>query len=188
MGKHKVKRPAIFIDRDGTIISHVDALTKHAQVSIIPGTPKGLQTLHELGFLLIVVTNQPVVSRGMITVRGVERLHKKLNNRLRKQGGWIDAFYFCPHEHKDACLCRKPGTLLIKQAVKKYNIDLKKSFFVGDSNRDVETGRRARVKTILVKTGNGGKDTEFYNPKPDFVAKNFLAAATLIKKIVTKKK
>lgn len=176
----KMKQPAIFLDRDGTLIRYVRKPNKASHMRLMKGVPEALRMLHELGFLLIVITNQPMVSRGEITLAGVRKLHAILQKRLEKTGVSIDAFYICPHQYEDHCACRKPKIELIRRATKKYNIDLKRSFFIGDDMRDIEAGRRAKIRTILVKTGNAGKDKRFFDPKPTFVARDLLAGALIL--------
>ncbi len=182
MGKHKVKRPAIFLDRDGTLIAQRDDIIGSSQVKILKNVVQGLKRMQKLGFLCVVITNQPVIGKKLITKAGVERLNTMINGRLQKGGAYIDAFYVCPHRFFDNCSCRKPKLKLVREAVKKYGIDLKKSFFIGDDLRDIETGRRAKAGTILVKTGNAGKDKRFFSITPDFIARDLLAAAKIVEK------
>ena len=160
-----MKRPAIFLDRDGTIIQQVELLSRPNQVKLIPGAAKAIQLLNKLGFFVVVVTNQPVVARGIATEKEVAHIHNVLAGRLARQGAFIDTFYFCPHhpkanlkKYRTTCDCRKPEPGMILEAAKEYDINLKKSFFIGDSTQDVLAGNRAKVKTILVKTGHGGED------------------------------
>jgi histidinol-phosphate phosphatase family protein len=179
------KRPAVFLDRDGTLIEERDDIVRPSQVRILKNTAAGLILLRKLGFVLIVITNQPVIGKGLITRKGVERLDLLLGIRLAKKDARIDAFYVCPHRYWDHCPCRKPKIALVRAAAKKYWIDLKRSFFVGDSLRDVAAGKRAKMKAILVKTGKAGRDREFFDAKkikPDFVARDLLAAAKIISK------
>lgn len=180
----KVKRPAVFLDRDGTIIAQEDDIVSYSEIRILPGAIKALAKLKELGFLLIVVTNQPVVGKGMISEAGIRAIHSKLNAKFAAHHAKIDAFYVCPHRYYDHCNCRKPKQLLIKRAQKKFSVDMKKSFFVGDDLRDVETGRIATLKTILVRTGNGRKKSKFFNTTPDMTAQNLLSAVKKIEKII----
>lgn len=184
------KKPAIFLDRDGTIIHHVDLITEVSKMRLLPGAAKALREFKKLGFLIIVITNQPTVARGMIEPEGVEYMHKVLAERLLKLGVRIDAFYFCPH-HPDAnvkkyrvkCDCRKPEPGLILKGIKEFNIDVKKSFMIGDAMMDVVSGKRAGLKTVLVETGPGHTSDKLYkNVKPDFMAKNLMAAARFIEK------
>ena len=179
---------AVFLDRDGTINYEVDNLRRLKDLRVLPGTARAIKKMNRLGFLAVVVTNQPVVSRGWLTERELDRIHAVLVRRLGKKGAKLDAIYYCPH-HKDAqikkyrvlCKCRKPEIGLIVKAAKKWKIDLKKSFMVGDSTRDVLAGKKAKMKTILVKTGYAGKDGK-YKVKPDFLAKNLVQAAKIIEK------
>lgn len=183
MGKHKIKRPAVFLDRDGTLIKFFNDIVRPSQVQILKYAPEALRLFREMGFRVVVITNQPVIDKGFIDRRGVDRLHADMNRRLKGQSAAIDSFYVCPHRHWDDCSCRKPRIGSIKKAVKKYHIDIKKSFFIGDTMRDVMTGRNANLKTVLVMTGRKGDDRAAFKVKPDYTVKNILAAAKLIKKI-----
>ena len=179
---------AVFLDRDGVINREVDNLKNIKQLRLLPNTAASVKRLNCLGFLIIVITNQPVIARGWLTEEGLWRIHRELMRRLAVKGAKIDEIYYCPHhpnanlkKYRLICQCRKPNIGLIKKAVKKFKIDLKKSFMVGDSARDILAGQRAKIKTILVKTGYAGKDGK-YNVKPDFIAKNLLSAVNIIKK------
>lgn len=154
---------AIFFDRDGTLnedrglISSVDAF------KLLPGAATAVKKVNDSGYLAIVVTNQPVVARGMCSVVDVQKIHRKLQDILGKEGAYLDDIIFCPHHphkgypeenkaYKMDCSCRKPKTGMIDIMAKRYNIDLQKSWFVGDSARDMECGRRAGTRTALVDT------------------------------------
>jgi len=184
-----MKSKAVFLDRDGTVIKHVDFLTRKSELRILSGVPEAIKTLNEQGFLIIIITNQPVIARGLITLKGVERLHGFLVKRLRKRGAVVDAIYFCPHhpkatlpEYRKRCHCRKPRTGMLKAAIKEYGIDPKKSFMVGDALIDIVVGKRAHLKTILAKTGPGHErlDKKYKKIRPDFTAENLTEAARLI--------
>lgn len=179
---------AVFLDRDGTINREADNLRDVHKLRLLPNTAKAIQQLNQLGFAVIVISNQPVVARGWLTEQGVDEIHDELQKRLAKHGAKIDAFYYCPHhpnanlnKYRVQCQCRKPNTQLIKTAVKDLKVDLSKSFLIGDSTRDILAGERAGVKTILVKTGYAGNDGT-YIVKPDITAKNLYEAAVIIKK------
>jgi len=191
MGISKVgRRRAVFLDRDGTIIRQVELLTRISKVKILPGAAQAIRVMNKLGFLVIVVSNQPVVARGLITSAGIERMNQVLARRLLRQGARIDAFYFCQHhpkatlkEYRVRCSCRKPGAGMIRKSARDHNIDVRRSFIVGDGVIDVVAGKRVKLTTILVKSGPGhSRLDKKYNMKPDFVAKNLLAAANIIKK------
>ena len=183
------KRPAVFMDRDGTIIRQVELLSKVSQVKLFPDAAAAIRKFNTLGYLVVIITNQPVIARGIIGPKEVDHIHAVLIDRLAKKGAKIDAVYYCPHhpkanvkKYRMECRCRKPNIGMITDAAKKFNIDLKKSFFVGDSTRDVLTGNRAKVKMILVATGHGGKDVWQFKSKPDFVVKNLAQAARIVGK------
>jgi histidinol-phosphate phosphatase family protein len=185
-------RAAVFLDRDGTLNEERGFLARAADLHLIEGAGAALRELREAGFLLIVVTNQPVIARGEATEAEVADIHRKLEWELGKLGAFVDAVYLCPHhpdggfpgeraELKTACDCRKPATGLIDQACRDFAIDHAASWIVGDSTRDVELARRAGVRSVLVATGNGGKDGR-YEVRPDYVAADIAAAAELIVK------
>jgi mannose-1-phosphate guanylyltransferase / phosphomannomutase len=180
---------AVFLDRDGTIIKQIELLHKVSDVKLLPQAARAIRDLNHLGYLTVIVTNQPVIARGISTPKEVDKIHAVLIGRLKRGGAKIDAVYFCPHhpeatlkKYRMRCKCRKPEIGMILSAAKKYGIDLKKSFMVGDSTRDTQAGNRAKLKTILVKTGHGGKDVWQFKSKPDFVVKNLSGAVKIIKK------
>lgn len=173
---------AVFLDRDGTLISHRLQGISPRKVRLIAGAVDALKLLKDAGFKLVVITNQPSVARGLITAKELEDIHAGLGKRFKKGEAELDAVYACPHEHADNCNCRKPKLALVRKAIKRFDIGIQKSFFVGDGTRDVETGKRAKMKTILVLTGEGGRDKRFYDPRPDYTAKNILEAARIIVK------
>jgi len=179
---------AVFLDRDGTVNREVDLLRDIKQLRLIPGAAAAIRELNRLGFLVIIITNQPVIARGWVSKRELDRIHALLARRLGRKGAKVDAIYYCPHHphanlrrYRMRCSCRKPNIGLIRKAVKAFKIDVRRSFMIGDSTRDIETGRRAGLKTVLVKTGYAGKDRK-YNVEPDFVARDMIQAVRFIKK------
>lgn len=183
-------RKAVFLDRDGTIIKEVGDLTLKdiKRAKFFPKAVEAIKTLNRLGFLVVIVTNQPVVARGLATEKEVDEIHAILVRRLAKKGAKIDAVYSCPHhpeatlpKYRVRCRCRKPNIAMILKAAKKFGIGLKKSFIIGDRTADIAAGNRAGMKVILVKTGYAGKDGKFKG-RPDFVAKNLSEAVKIIKK------
>lgn len=181
---------AVFLDRDGTINREVDNLRDVRQLRLLAGAAGAIRSLNRLGFLVIVISNQPVVARGWLTESQVEAINHALANRLRAKDAALDAIYYCPHhpnanvlKYRKVCRCRKPNTGMIKDAARKFNINLKKSFIVGDHARDIVAGERAGLTTILVETGYGGRDPKYnVDAKPDYVAKNLPAAVSIIKR------
>ncbi len=164
----------------------MDHLRSVKQLRIIPSAAKAIRLLNRAGFLAIIITNQAVVARGMASEAEVDGIHAVMVRRLTRGGAKIDAIYYCPH-HPDAdvkkyrirCRCRKPDIGMIMRAVKEHGINLKKSFLVGDRTVDIFSGKKAHVRTVLVRTGYGGKDKKF-DVVPDFFAKDLMAAAKII--------
>lgn len=153
-------RRAVFLDRDGTIIEDADYLTGPEQIRILPGVPKALRRLREAGFLLVVVTNQSAIARGLLTEEKLALIHAELDRRLAAEGAAVDAYYHCPHlpegtveRYARACDCRKPAPGLLVRAAQEWGIDLARSHAVGDAERDVEAGRRAGCCTVLIGGG-----------------------------------
>jgi len=186
----KNKRKSIFLDRDGVINEEVGQLSKVKDLKIYGFTAKAIKKINEIGDLAIIISNQPMIAKGFMTENDLNEIHKKLETDLGKKGAKIDAIYYCPHhpdigfpgeipELKIKCNCRKPEIELFLKAKKDFNIDLKNSYSIGDKTSDILAGKRAGCKTILVKTGYGGKD-KLFNVKPDFVAKNLLKAVKII--------
>src|SRR3989338_5019263 len=182
----KKKKKAIFLDRDGVINREVDNLKSINQLRLLPYVSQAIKKFNQSGFLVIVITNQPVIARGWIDEIELQNIHKELVNRLKKRGTKIDAIYYCPHhpnanltKYRKDCQDRKPNIGLIKKAVNDFNISLKDSFLVGDTTSDIQTAKNAGVKSILVKTGYAGNDKKF-KVIPNYSAKNLDEAANLI--------
>lgn len=185
-----VKRPAIFLDRDGTIIEQVSYLIRPEQIKLIPGAAEAIRMLHSAGYRIAVVTNQPVIARGDCTTQQLLRIHDCLEMALGREGAFIDRIYYCPHhpdkgfegeraELKIDCECRKPGGGMIRQAVSGLNLDLSASWLIGDSTMDIQTARNCGVRAVLLRTGLGGRD-QHYDAAPDYVFDDLLAAARFI--------
>lgn len=158
------KQKAVFLDRDGTINKYVGFLRNIDEFELIPGVADAIRKINESGYLAIVVTNQPVIARGEVTVEELNEIHNKMERLLGEQGAYIDAIYYCPHhpdkgfegeipELKINCDCRKPKPGMLLQAAKDFNIDLSKSVMIGDSENDMEAGRAAGCKTVLAENG-----------------------------------
>lgn len=155
------KQKAVFLDRDGTINKYVGFLTDINDFELIDGVTEAIKRLNKSGYLVIVVTNQPVIARGEITTDELNEIHNKMETLLGNNGAYVDDIFYCPHhpdkgfegerpEYKVKCVCRKPQPGLLLEAAEKYNIDLKQSWMVGDSLSDIETGRNAECKTLYV--------------------------------------
>jgi mannose-1-phosphate guanylyltransferase / phosphomannomutase len=184
------ERPAVFLDRDGVINEHVPHLSDPAQMELIPGAGEAIRRLNQAGFLVIVVTNQPVVARGECTPDMLRHIHNKMETLLGQEHAWIDALYFCPHhpdngfagevmELKFECACRKPKTGMFEQAVRDWNISLSGSYGIGDSRRDVIAARRMGIGSIGVETGQGCRDCDALE-SPDQLATDLRGAVDII--------
>jgi D-glycero-D-manno-heptose 1,7-bisphosphate phosphatase len=183
MGGHK----AVFLDRDGTINEEVGYVNHLDRFRLLPRTGEAIRLLNQNEIKVIVVTNQSGVARGYFPESLVHLIHWRMEDHLRKEGAHLDGIYYCPH-HPDAgeppyrqkCRCRKPETGLIEEAVKDLGIDCSKSYMIGDRGADVEFGRRIGAKTILVLTGYGKGEWEYFRDqwksKPDYVAQDLFEA------------
>jgi len=169
------KSPAVFVDRDDTIMENVDYCSDPKQVRIFPGVPEALRRLKSNGFKLIIITNQSGIGRGFFTNEQYRAVEAEV---LRQLGdGLIDACYFCPDVPGQRSNCRKPAPGMILQATREHRIDLSRSFFVGDKEIDAECGRNAGVRTIRVKTG---LQCDMTGSVADWIASNFADASKII--------
>jgi histidinol-phosphate phosphatase family protein len=167
---------AVFIDRDGTLNEHTtDYVKSWGEFKFLPNTLDALKKLTTSDFKIIVITNQGAVGRGRMSLEMLEEIHMRMLAEVEAVGGRIDGLFVCTHLAEDKCGCRKPNIGLLKVAAASFDLDLKKSWFVGDNTMDIKTGKNAGCKTILVGTGYGGKDG-LYNVKPDRTAKDLLEA------------
>ena len=149
------KRKAIFMDRDGVINYNRDDYVKSwAEFKFIPGAKEAIKRINDTDKLLILITNQSPIGRGIFNKETLDNIHFKMLNELSTAGAHIDAIYFCPHKPDDNCDCRKPKPGLILKAAADYNIDLKESWMVGDSDTDLTSGAAAGCKTIKVDQKN----------------------------------
>jgi len=171
--------PAVFLDRDGVIIEHVDYLHDPARVALISGALEAVRNLRRAGLRLVVVTNQPGIGIGYFSKDDFFRVNKALLTAAARAGVLFDRIFYCPHSKGDECGCRKPATGMIERAVEELNIDLPQSFVVGDMTSDVQLAKNAGCRSILVQSGRAGNDGE-YSVAPDFVAADLPAAAAII--------
>jgi histidinol-phosphate phosphatase family protein len=183
-------RPAVFLDRDGVLNAANGYVDTPDKLCVLPGAADALRRLNDSDHLAVVVTNQPVVARNLCTLDGLDEIHKKLESVLGEEHAWLDAIFTCPH-HPDggfpgenaalkiACACRKPGTGMIDQARARFNIDIARSYIVGDSARDILCGRAAGIATIGVRSGEGCRDVTDAS-RPDFMVDDLGAAVQLI--------
>jgi len=184
------KRKAIFLDRDGVINEEKGNIFKLEDFIIIPGIADAIRKINQSLYLVVVVTNQPVLAKGFCTEETLRQIQNKMEYELGQQGAYIDATYFCPH-HPDKgypgeitslkidCNCRKPAIGMIAAAKSDLNIDLSGSYIIGDSTTDIQTGLNAGLKSVLLKTGYGGTDGK-YSVVPDFTFETLMYAVNFI--------
>lgn len=185
----KNRRKAVFIDRDG-VINYESELLNTGGFELYPETPESIKKINKSEYLAVIVTNQPAVAKGFITIGELNAVHAMMETLLAYDGAYIDRTYYCPHhpdrgfegevpEYKTECDCRKPRTGLIDRAIKELNIDIGCSYMIGDRTVDIMTGINAGLKTILVRTGYAGKDGK-YRCEPDFTFENLREAVDFV--------
>ncbi len=191
MRKKKSPRPAVFLDRDGTIIADAKYLSQPSQIKLFSKTSEALKLLRKAGYYLFVVSNQSGVARGYFSEGMVRKVHQRLQQMLKAKDALIDAFFYCPHHpegkvkaYSKVCACRKPGIGMIEQAARIYPIDLKRSYIIGDKMDDLFLARKAKLAgALLVLTGNGRKSEKKLKVSPlskSFVVSDILSAAKWI--------
>jgi D-glycero-D-manno-heptose 1,7-bisphosphate phosphatase len=186
-------RPAIFLDRDGTVTEEVGYINHIDRAQMYAWAPEAVRMLKSTGFPVIIVTNQSGVGRGYFTEELVARVHRKIQEELAMEGTKLDAFYYCPHHpnavieaYRQNCDCRKPSTGMADEAAERFGIDLKASYMVGDTYRDMQMGFNMGARTVLLMTGYGRGEYEHHRETwarmPDLIAENLLDAAVQILK------
>ena len=185
-----MKRPAVFIDRDGTINEQLGYINHASRFLIFPFVAEAVKLLNEGGLLAIVVSNQSGIGRGYYPEELVLELHGRLNEHLAAKGARLDNIYYCPHhphaeleEFREECNCRKPRTGLIDRALEDFDIDMEHSYVVGDRYVDMDFARRAGLKGVLVRTGYGLGELQYNaegNPDPAYTAEDLLDAVKWI--------
>lgn len=177
------KQKAIFLDRDGTINKYVGFLRQINDFELLPGVAEAIKEINASGYLAVVVTNQPVIARGEVTISQLDEIHNKMETLLGQEGAYIDALYYCPHhtdkgfegeipELKFDCECRKPKPGMLIKASYDFNIDLDKSWMIGDGKNDVLAGKNAGCRTVLIG------DNE--DVVPDYITDSLLNAVKRI--------
>jgi UDP-glucose-4-epimerase GalE len=158
--KSRMKRKAVFLDRDGTINEDPGYLSDPDQVKILPEVAEALSALKRAGYLLLVVSNQSGIGRGLIQPETLPKIHDRVNFLLRPTASTINEFFYCTHIPDDHCACRKPEPKLLLDASREFDVDLSKSYMVGDKISDIEVGPRAGVRASLLVRSGEGKTTE----------------------------
>ena len=186
-----MKKPAVFMDRDGTVNEQMGYINHLDRFVLLPGTGEAIRLLNDAGYLAIIVSNQSGVARGYFPIDLVHRVHGKMTSLIKKEGAVLDGIYFCPHypngkvsPYGAICDCRKPRSGLIRKACEAFDIDMENSYVIGDRCTDIEMAHRADLKGILVKTGYGMGDLEYVFPgfpfQPVHVAEDLLGAVRWI--------
>jgi D,D-heptose 1,7-bisphosphate phosphatase len=179
---------AIFLDRDDTLIDDPGYINHPDQVMLLDGVAEALIELRAMGYKLVIVSNQSAIARGIVTEKGLADIHERLKEQLKRAGAQIDAIYYCPY-HPDGAIdkyrkdsdMRKPGAGMLLEAANDHDIDLTKSWMIGDSSRDIEAGSKAGCKTILLDSSSLTRKLKPCKPKPDHRAVNMKEAVNIIK-------
>ncbi len=169
---------AIFLDRDGTIIEDVKYCSSVEEIEILPTVPEAIKLLNQR-FLVIIITNQSGINRGLFDEAMLSKIHDQIELRLMPYSAYIDAIYYCPHMPNEFCKCRKPGIELFERAAREKHIDLSRSFVVGDRQMDTDAARAIGAKVVHVTTGP--ESVSFLDHKmPDHISVSLLEAAKWI--------
>ena len=185
------RRPAIFMDRDGTISEEVGYVNHIDRLRLLPGSARAIRLINDSPYAAVVVTNQSGVARAMFPESLVDEVHDRLRAILAREGARLDGIYYCPHhpEHGESpywarCDCRKPGTGMIEQAARELGLDFSPSYMIGDKMVDVECARAAGMKGVLVRTGYGAGEIQYqrdrWSCEPSFIADDLLDAVERI--------
>lgn len=185
---YKHKRACIFLDRDGVINEDTDLISRHEDLNIFEFVPDAIKRINQSEYLSVVITNQSVVARNLCSYDDVKVIHNKMEALLGEHGAYLTGIYFCPHhpdggfpgenvKYKMNCTCRKPKPGMLLEAAKEFNIDLQKSWMVGDSDRDIKAGRTTGCRTIAVRTGRSTHTSKLY---PDYWFEDLTEAVSFI--------
>lgn len=172
---------AVILDRDGVINEEVEYLHDPDKFFFIKDSLSGLKMIQNMGYKLVVITTQAGIGLGYFTKEDFFKVNKVMLSGLAKHKIIVSKVYYCPHTLSDNCLCRKPKTGLLDKAKEDLNLDLLKTWIIGDKTSDIEMGKKSGIRTILVKTGHAGEDKE-YSVSPDYAVGNLVAAAEVIRK------
>jgi D-glycero-D-manno-heptose 1,7-bisphosphate phosphatase len=184
MPETKLPRPAVFLDRDGTIGEELGYVNHIDRFQIFPYAAESIRALNQANIPVVVVTNQGGIARNIFPESLVHEVHKKMVAELAAGGAHVDAIYFCPHKSEDACECRKPNPGLLHRAAREHALNLAGSWIVGDRYGDLEMGHTTGSRGILVMTGYGRGEYELHRTtwprQPDALAENLRDAVRLI--------
>lgn len=177
-------RPAVFLDRDGTVCEEMGYLNHLSRFHMFPHAGPAVRRLNDRNVPVILVTNQSGVARGIFPESLLREVHAAMTEELARSGAHVDGIYYCAHRPEDNCDCRKPRTALLESAAREHRLDLTRSFVVGDRYADVAMAHRVGARAVLVLTGYGRGEYEFHRTnwsrQPDFVAEELTQAVNLI--------
>lgn len=177
-------RPAVFLDRDGTIAEEVGYLNHVSRFRMFPFVAQAIRRFNQAKLPVVVISNQSGVARGYFPESLIAAVHELMTTQLGKEGAHVDALYYCPHTGDVACACRKPKPGMLESASREHGLDLNRSFVVGDRYGDIEMAHRVGARGILVRTGYGEGELQWHSAKwpapPDFVAENLAESADWI--------
>ncbi len=178
--KRRYKKPAVFLDRDGVINEPPEHryITRWEEFRFVPGSLQAIRVLSRHEVTLVIVSNQSGVGRGVMSKPQLNEVSRRMLTAIRRVGGKIHAVYYCTHHPDRNCSCRKPRTGMIRKAVKRFGIDLKRSYVIGDSEVDILMARSAGCGKILVLSGRHNRSSaKHLSVQPDRIAKDLRAAA-----------
>lgn len=178
----------VFLDRDGVINKDPAGWTPHSYVTdwkyfrFLPGVLDALRILTERGYHIVIMSNQAGVGRGIYTKKKLNEITEMMLSKIKSKGGQVYAVFYCIHKREDNCDCRKPKTGLFKKAIGRHKIDFKKTYFIGDTERDIEAGKNIGCKTILVLSGKTPSKKEILNwkVKPDYIKKDLKESLSIL--------
>lgn len=181
MGKRVRKKIAVFLDRDGTINAEVDYVNRVADFKLLGGAAAAVRELNRAGLRVIVASNQSGVARGYLTLRTLGRITEKMRKGLKRSGARLDAVYYCPYHPDDKPACRKPEIGMALEAKRRFGLDLKRCFMVGDTRSDIKFGKNMGARTVLVMCGHTRGDESWVRRlRPDCVAQDLEGAVIWI--------
>ena len=178
-------RPAVFLDRDGTLIHDAGYLADPAQVRVLPGVADALIAMADAGFVRVVITNQSGIGRGRYTRADFEATQREMERQLRDAGASIDATYHCPHAPDAGCPCRKPGTALYREAIATLDLDPLRSWCVGNKLRDLEPSLELGSRAMLVRTSPDPQDTDGAQQLDAEIVDDLLAGSAVIRRYLS---
>ncbi|MBM4161904.1 MAG: D-glycero-beta-D-manno-heptose 1,7-bisphosphate 7-phosphatase [Ignavibacteria bacterium] len=198
----KVEQVGLFLDRDGTLNTEVDFLSRPEELQLIPHAAQAIREANEFGVRVFIITNQSGIARGLFTEADLAAVHKRLRSLLAREGGRVDAIYYCPHHpeygtsrYRKPCSCRKPKTGMLRRAAKEFGVRLTDSFVIGDRCIDMQAGKAAGCSTALVLTGYGSveRDDCLHNGSVDYIARDLYGAwrhirSTLVRQTRSRKR